>query len=125
MKRRLITTLLVASFAAASAASAVAQNATPREVAPRPESVGNTMNGSPAGSPSGIRYYQYNRNLHLTGDALRDYENARASCDSLPPLQQPACNDDVNGRFTFEDPMCAKFSGAALDACVHGADHGG
>ena len=131
-RNKLIESLLVASLATL-AATAGAQNAAPRE--PTPGQV-QPQNGSPVGTTEPAINPQYNANspysqpmpgsqAGLFDDQVQAYLDARQACASQPLLQQGACNDDVNSRFSSVDMKCQKLSGQALVDCVHGADRGG
>lgn len=118
MKRPLLIAMMTASLIG-GASSALAQYTTPPDVAPAPSS---TVVVTPSG---GALYYHNDVSPFPSGDRMRDYEAGRSACEARPLAEQPACFDNLNAAFTFEDRTCAKFSGSALDACLHGADHGG
>ena len=107
MKRPLLIAMMTASLVG-GASSAVAPSST----------FVDTPNG-------GALYYRNGVSPFYSGDQIRDYEAGRSACEARPPSEQPVCFDELNASFTFEDTTCAKFSGSALDACLHGADHGG
>jgi hypothetical protein len=120
MKRQLIQTLVVGSFAA-MAYSASAQYpsrpgttqppANPSATTPQPSS--GTMT-----SPSGTN--SMNLRGRMTDDQIREYTNARTACASQPASQQEACNADLNKKFNSVDAKCQKLNGQALTDCLHG-----
>jgi hypothetical protein len=118
MKRPLIIAMMTASLLG-GASGAMAQYTTSPDIAPAPDS---TIVVTPNG---GALYYHYDVSPFYSGDQIRDYEAGRTACEARPLSEQPSCVNELNARFTFEDAGCAKFSGSVLDACLHGADHGG
>ncbi len=118
MKRPLLIAMMTASLIG-GASSAMAQYATSPDTAPPASS---TVIDTPSG---GALYYHYDVSPFNSSDQMHDYQAGRAACEARPVLEQPSCLNELNARFTFEDSTCAKFSGSALDACLHGADHGG
>ncbi len=118
MKRPLLIAMMTASLVG-GASGAMAQTTTSPDVAPPQNS---TIVVTPG---AGALYYRYDVSPFYSGDQIRDYETARSACEARPLSEQPSCFDEINTRFTFGDATCAKFSGSALDACLHGADHGG
>ena len=118
MKLPLLIAMMTASLVG-GASVAMAQSTIPPDIAPAPNS---TVVVTPGG---GALYYHFDVSPFYSGDQIRDYEAGRSACEARPLPEQPACFDELNARFTFEDATCAKFSGSALDACLHGADHGG
>ncbi len=118
MKRQLIQTLIVGSFAAI-AVNAGAQYTSPSGAAQNPPA--GTMT-----SPSGTNSMNtMNSRARMTDDQIREYMSARNACASQPASQQEACNTDLNKRFSSVDAKCQKLMGPALADCLHGADHGG
>jgi hypothetical protein len=118
MKRPLLIAMMTASLVG-GASSALAQYGTSPDTAPPANS---TVIDTPGG---GALYYRYDVTPSYSSGQMRDYQAGRVACEARPVLEQPACFNELNARFTFEDSTCAKFSGSALDACLHGADHGG
>ncbi len=118
MKRPLLIAMMTASLLGVTS-SAMAQYVTSPDTAPPANS---TVVVTPGG---GALYYRADANPYYTGDQIRDYEAGRSACEARPILERGSCLDELNARFTFADPVCTKFSGSALDACLHGADHGG
>jgi hypothetical protein len=116
MKRQLIQTFIVGSFAAI-AFNAGAQYTSPSGTAQNPPA--GTMT-----SPSGTNAMT-NTRTRMTDDQIREYMNARNACASQPAPQQESCNSDLNKRFSSVDSKCQKLTGPALADCLHGADHGG
>jgi len=121
MNRRLIQTLLIASFGAL-AMSATADNATPREK-PTTESAANaTEQGTPLGTATAPGAPMARGSRAMTSDEIRAYKDARQACDHLAAGQQEQCRAQANARFANVDPKCQKLSGASLDDCLKGAD---
>ena len=118
MKRPLLIAMMTASLVG-GASVAMGQSTIPPDMAPAPNS---TVVVTPGG---GALYYHFDVSPLYSGDQIRDYEAARSACQALPLLEQPGCFDELNATFSFEDATCAQFSGFALHACLHGADHGG
>ena len=134
MKRQLLRTLIIASFAT-MAANAGAENATPREL-PSATPTPGTQNGSPAEAPPATTYqptinaYPPTDNApgmrgRMTEQQVREYMDARRACDSQPVPQSASCTNDVNKKYSSVDAKCQKLSGPALADCLKGADHGG
>jgi hypothetical protein len=121
MKRPLLIAMMTASLVggASSVMAQNVQNVTTPDVAPP---ANQTIVVTPGG---GALYYRQDPIPSYSSDQIQGYEQARSACEARPLLEQPGCVDAVNSRYTFGDTMCGKFSGAALDACLHGADHGG
>jgi len=134
MKRQLLRTLIIASFATI-AFNAGAENATPREL-PSGTPTPGTQNGSPAEAPPATTYQPTINAYPSTGNAAgmrgrmndqqtREYMDARRACDSQPTPQVASCTSDVNKKYSSVDSKCQKVSGPALADCLKGADHGG
>ena len=128
MKRKLLYSLVIASFATL-AASAGAENATPREL-PQGTSPSNppanVQNGSPVGTtPAMADTNSQPAKARMNNEQTRAYIDARQACTSQPTAQQGVCNDAANKKFSSVDAKCQKLSGPALADCLHGTDHGG
>jgi hypothetical protein len=128
MKRQLLYSLVIASFATL-AASAGAQNATPRELPPGTSPANppaNVQNGSPVGTtPSMADTNSQPNKARMNSEQTRAYIDARQACTSQPMAQWDACNDAANKKFSSVDAKCQKLSGPGLADCLHGTDHGG
>jgi len=128
MKRQLLYTLVIASFATL-AASAGAQNATPRELPAGTSPANppaNVQNGSPLGTtPSTADTNSQPNKARMNSEQTRAYIDARQACTSQPMAQWDACNDAANKKFSSVDAKCQKLSGPGLADCLHGTDHGG
>ncbi len=131
MKRQLLNTLIVASFATIACTAgaqntpsppAGAQYGSPTGAAPAQDGTG-ASGISNGGNGMGAVNAQPMRDRALS-DQVQGYIDARKACDSQPISQVTTCNNDVNSRFSSIDAKCQKLSGAALVDCVHGADHG-
>lgn len=136
MKRTLLHTLIVASFATL-AFNAGAENATPRELPAGTAATAPTENGSPVGTtttqtgtsqpgmntaPMGTN--SQNMKSRMTAEQMREYMDARNACGTRG-AQMETCNTEVNRKFSSVDAKCQKVSGPALGDCLRGADHGG
>jgi hypothetical protein len=131
MRRRILHTLLAASFGALAMA-AVAQPATqapndsPRN-APLGDAVAPPVVGSPA--PMAPAYPATNAptpamNTGMPHD-MSEYKAERAACNTGSMSSQDECRKDVNMRYSNISPKCKKLSGSILDDCLKGADTGG
>ena len=134
MKRQLLRTLIIASFAT-MAFNAGAENATPREL-PSATPMPGTQNGSPAEAPPATTYrptinaYPSTDNSpgmrgHMTEQQMREYMDARRACDSQPTQQIASCTNDVNKKYSSIDAKCQKVWGRRWQIASRGADHGG
>jgi hypothetical protein len=136
MNRKLLHTLIVASFATL-AFNAGAENATPRELPPGTVTTTPTQNGSPVGTtttqtgtnqpgvntaPVGTN--SQNMKSRMTAEQMREYMDARNACGSQGAKME-TCNTEVNRKFSSVDAKCQKLSGSGLADCLKGADHGG
>ena len=131
MRRRILATLLIASFGAVTAtasAQSTAPDNTPRNApvgtstAPPtdgsadPTSAANNPAASTMSAPAPVN----------TGQpaGMIDYQSARAACDQQPLKSEAECQNEVNANHSGVAPECQKMSGPALDACLKGADAG-
>ncbi len=132
MRRRILATLLIASFGVA-AATAGAQNTAPNN-SPRNAPVGTTapapVDGSadPASGASNpaTSTMKTPGSMDSTGlpTSMTGYKSARAACDQQSASARSQCTNAVNTRYSGVAPKCQKLSGSALDDCLKGADTG-
>jgi hypothetical protein len=132
MRRKILATLLIASFGA-MAATASAQNTAPNN-SPRNAPVGTTMPAPADGSadpasgarnPAGTTLQQPGiMDSTSLPTSMTGYKSARAACDQQPVSSKVQCQNAVNARYSGVAPKCQKLSGAALDDCLKGADTG-
>lgn len=113
MSARFSQRLLVVALGA-FAMGASAENTTPRDNPEVPAASGPVENGSPVGDTT----------LPSTAG---DFKTSPSPGIVAPATKYPPSGTDSSGYargWTQVDPKCQTLSGAALDACLKGADHG-
>ena len=128
MRRRILNTLLIASFGA-MATTAAAQYTAPAQNNTPP--VGNTA-APPTTGTSGGTMAPSDSTIKAPGTAMdssvptdmRGYKTARTACDKQPMDARDQCRTTLNTRYSAVAPKCQKLSGLALDDCLKGADTG-
>ena len=135
--------LIIASFGAlAMTAGAQTQqpqgdnpraNSTPGTTPPTAAQPGGMTNGTPNNGTGTMNRGTTTGTGTMSNGMMRDkgqsqmyddYKAARRACDGMPMAQQESCNNAANKKYSSIDPKCQKVSGAALDDCIRGADHG-
>lgn len=127
VKNQLAKSLLIASLSAFSVVAA-AQNDTPRDNPASASTTNTTQNGTQTGTTSstgssamggGSMKYR-----SLSDADIRSYKSGWAACDRMTGDNQITCRTKFASTWSQVDPKCQKVSGAALDDCLKGADHG-
>jgi len=129
MQRRLMQTLMAASFAAMAAAvsaQTAAPTPPPGTQTPPPPATQPSMGTPPATTPGAQPPAMRSQDMknRMTSEQMREYMDARNACASKPAAQVQSCTDDVHKKFTAIDPQCQKASGTALADCMRGMGRG-